>query len=94
MDRTDVAELHYTCPIANAASICKKGILSHNAVQETAPKYSFRITLAATRPSGRPAAVESHVSCDDAYHDKMALEVPWPVTQCPDIFFQEESDVW
>ena len=38
--------------------------------------------------------VGTYVSCDDAYYDMMALEVPWPVTQYPDIFFQEESDVW
>ena len=38
--------------------------------------------------------VGAYVPFDDAYYDMMALEVPWPVTQCPDIFFQEESDVW
>lgn len=38
--------------------------------------------------------VGAYVPCDDAYYDMMALEVPWPVTQYPDIFFQEESDVW
>jgi hypothetical protein len=38
--------------------------------------------------------VGAYVPFDDAYYDMMALEVPWPVAQCPDIFFQEESDVW
>ena len=202
MDRMDIDELHYICPIANVASICDKGILSHNAVRETAhvslalPEVQSRRevvplrdgrmlhdyanlyfharnpmmyylreqhgrlcvlricdsvldipgTMIADRNAARcqtwfhpspdglrylnkhlvfardwthpnperadyqkavkcaeilvPHQVSKHkivgayVRCDDAYYDMMALEAPWPVTQCPDIFFQEESDVW
>lgn len=202
MDRTDVAELHYICPIANVASICENGILSHNAVREIAhvslalpevqslretvllkdgrmlhdyvnlyfharnPMMYYRreqhgnlsvlrisdivLDIPGTMIADRNAArrrtwfrpspeglrylsghlvfardwthrdpekadyrkavkcaevlvphrissdkiVGAYVSCDSAYYDMMALEVPWPVTQCPDIFFQEESDVW
>lgn len=200
MNRTDIAELHCICPIANVASICEKGILSHNAVREIAhvsmalpevqsrrevvrprsgrtlhdyvnlyfharnPMMYYRReqhgnlcvlrishsvldipgTIIADRNAARrqtwfgpspeglrylnrhlvfardwthrdperadyqkavkcaevpvPHHVSSdkivgtYVSCDDAYYDMMALEVPWPVTQCPDIFFREESD--
>jgi len=51
MDRKDIAELHHICPIAKLASICDKGILSHNAAREIAPKYSFHIKSANTRSS-------------------------------------------
>lgn len=51
MNRTDIAELHYICPIANMASICEKEILSHIAIREIGPKYLSRSTSAKTRSS-------------------------------------------